>query len=118
MRGASANGSYGAHQYNSQRSGYGSQSEYAMPATQQSFGSMSLTDSQPAFDSQQGAFQTQGYGSQSQGYGYDSQQQGYYGAPQMAFSQGDSQDFALTSSQEELYRYGEVWSGPQGSRPS
>lgn len=118
MRGAPANGSYGAHQYNSQRSGYGSQSEYAMPATQQSFGSMSITDSQPAFDSQQGAFQTQGYGSQSQGYGYDSQQQGYYGAPQMAFSQGDSQDFALTSSQEELYRYGEVWSGPQGSRPS
>jgi len=98
-----------------------------MPVTQQSFGSMSLTDSQPAFDSQQGAYQTQGYGSQSQGtYGYDSQQQGgYYGAPQMPFSQGDergnlslSQDFVLSSSQEDMYRYGEVWSGPQGTLPS
>uniref|UniRef100_A0A7S2DKE2 Upf1 domain-containing protein n=2 Tax=Haptolina brevifila TaxID=156173 RepID=A0A7S2DKE2_9EUKA len=113
-----ADGYHGAPYCNSQRSGYcASQGEYGMPVTQQSFASMSLSDSQPtAFDSQQGVYQTQGYGSQSS---YDSQQQGYYGAQQMPFSQGDeranlslSQDFALTSSQEDLYRYGDVWGGP------
>ena len=111
-------GGYPASYCNSQRSGaFASQCEYGTPATQHSFASMSLNDSQSAvFDSQHGAYQTQGYASQSS---YDSQQHGYYGAGQMPFSQGDdranlslSQDFALTSSQEELYRgrsVGDVW---------
>lgn len=68
-----------------------------VPVTQQSFASMSLSDSQPiAYDSQQQhMYQTQGYGSQQS---YDSQ-----------YNLSLSQDFALPSSQEELYRYGDVW---------
>jgi len=38
---------------------------------------------------------------QTQGYGVDQSQQ--------SFGLSLSQDFALTSSQEDLYRFGEVW---------
>jgi len=70
-----------------------SQGYYDQPLTQQTY-SMSLNDSQP---------QTQGY---SQGYSQSD-------ASQPAF-QLSSQDFALTSSQDELYRWGgDVWgAGP------
>ena len=76
-------------------------------------------------ESSQGAPQTQGYGDgnsqqyQTQGYTTHSQQsfpgQSYNSqgdASQPAF-QLSSQDFVLTSSQDELYRYGDVWgAGP------
>jgi len=96
--------------YDSQRSsGYGgSQSDYI---TQQSFGAMSLGDTQHGYTSQPG---------------YDSQQ-GYYGAqPLAADSQYSQQSFSQDSavhgygfsaaSQDESYRYplGDAWGGTQG----
>ena len=95
--------------------------DHTQPLTQQTYqmSNMSLNDSS------QGAPQTQGYGDgnsqqyQTQGYTTHSQQsfpgQSYNSqgdASQPAF-QLSSQDFVLTSSQDELYRYGDVWgAGP------
>ena len=125
-RGPDAGRGHSEQHYANLRPGYcGSQYDYAMPATQQSLGALTINDSQGALDSQSVGYQTQGYASQSQGYGsqsfasqgYDSQRGDMY-FQQTPFSQGDdssnlslSQDFALTCSQEDFYRYGDVVPG-------
>ena len=80
-----------------------SQSDYMT----QSFGSMSLSDSQPfsmtESQQQQQASLTQTFLSQ-QNLSETSSQQAY----------SLSQDFVLTSSQEDMYRFGDVW----GANPS
>jgi len=85
-----------------------SQAGYSMPSqggdypfTGQTFASLSLGESQ-------GYQQPQGY---SQGFSQGFSQQG--DSQQGGYNLSLSQDFALTSSQEELYRFGEVWgAGP------
>ena len=102
-----------AYQPSRPQAGYGLPTQgdsqgYAAAFTGQTFASLSLSDSQPGF----GQF-PQGY-SQGNGYGYsqgDSQGGGVGSAN--GYNLSLSQDFALTSSQEELYRFGEVWgAGP------